>query len=795
MTAPRLLHLRGEGAFRRFDHDGTTLDAPTETVRLATVEQAGADPVIDPAVYAAWLALRGGAAIIPCRPDGCAEDAVLIAQRTGELLVDRGEGLKPWPLATASAPAASSGLRFTPRAAPAAAVLDEPAALARDPHGRLWLLEHGAARVLLLDADALRLLDVVPFPAGADLVHLAAANAGVLAVDAAGPGLFLQPYGGEWSKVAFTGAPPPAGARPVAAAGRDDRLAALYLLAAPIFRAPGAPPVHAQIALIEGAVARLVDVPGLTNPLPMLVLPGGDLLLGELTGLPGGTLRFTRFTVIEGGLRTVATLGVRGFDGRAFFTDGCDRPVVTTARGLRPLFAVLEAPNHTEGRVETYALDSERYGCVWHRVLLEVCLPPGTAVTIEARTSDDLFPGELRRLPRAPAEGGAPTPDVDRFPLGSRTPDDAEGWTPVGALDRRAAWADVPFAPPSPSGIETLEGLIKNSPGRYLWLRVHLRGTKRQTPALAAVRATYPRPSILDYLPAFWRAEPGAAQAMDQALSLFEGVLTELDLRIEALPLLFDPRVCPADALDWLASFLALALDPRLSEAQRRTLVSEGAALFRARGTMPGLARLCSIVADCPVDIVEAFRLRRARGSVLGGAGSVLGPAFGLGGDAIDDSAPVPWEIALQAKHDEVMKRRADARAAPPDAALCPPDDPPAPLDPDPLIALCRRSAHQFTVVVFRPFDADAAAVLDAAIERSKPAHTLHELCWLEAGFRLGVTTYVGFGTRLGDADAFAPAVVGASPLGAPTLLSGPTPARALGTFVGGARIGEDTYQ
>ncbi len=67
---------------------------------------------------------------------------------------------------------------------------------------------------------------------------------------------------------------------------------------------------------------------------------------------------------------------------------------------------------------------------------------------------------------------------------------------------------------------------------------------------------------------------------MDRMLALFEGFLTETDTRIEALPRLFDPLVCPAEGLDWLASFIALTLDARLSEEKRRTLIKEGAALF-----------------------------------------------------------------------------------------------------------------------------------------------------------------------------------------------------------------------
>lgn len=262
------------------------------------------------------------------------------------------------------------------------------------------------------------------------------------------------------------------------------------------------------------------------------------------------------------------------------------------------------------GRLETYALDSQRCQCVWHRVFVEACVPPGTAITLDARTADALYPDA--RMARSPVSGEETAERWEHAPaLGSRTPDDDEGWLPVGTLDLRPAWADVVFAPPAPDGLVTLEGLLKNPPGRYLWLRVRLVGTTRRTPSVAALRVTFPRPSLLEHLPAFWREDPERAAAMDQVLALFEGMLREIDSRVEALPSLFDPRVCPADALDWLAGFIGLAFDLRLPEGKRRSLLREGAQLFRQRGTVAGLVRLGEIVTGAKVEIVEAFRQHR----------------------------------------------------------------------------------------------------------------------------------------------------------------------------------------
>jgi phage tail-like protein len=252
---------------------------------------------------------------------------------------------------------------------------------------------------------------------------------------------------------------------------------------------------------------------------------------------------------------------------------------------------------------------------------------------------------------------------------------------------------------------------------------------------------------------------------MDRALALFEGFVTETDQRITALRHLFAAETAPAEALEWLASFLALVFDARVGEPVRRTLLREAASLWRARGTVGGLTRLLSILAEAPVQIVEGFRLRRGGAAVLGGGDwGVLGPGLALGADEGPDSAaPEDWEAALGLKHAALMARRAATRLA--GGVPCPPADPAGPQGGDALIRLVRRHAHRFTVIVPARRCAELEAVLELATETHKPAHTIHSLCWLDAGFRLGQGSLVGI-ARLGPRPAFAPAVLEA-PLGA----------------------------
>lgn len=741
-------------------------------------------------------------------------------------------------------PRPASPLRFGPSEPDAGgAPFVQPGALVTDPFGRLWLLERGAGRIRLLAEDDLRLLDTVMTPAGSDVVHLAATHWGVVAADREGQCLWRQPYGGEWERIVVEPSDELSEYAPIAVAGGPGERAVA------IFRPPENSAGLSRLAIVDRHRAYHKPIPGLEDPLPLILLPDGQVLIGEVEQAPEDQRRviFTRFMLTEEQLIVVGHWAVRRFDGRALFLNIGGQPFATNTKGVRPLFP-RQAALTTEGRVETFALDSGAYGCDWHRLFLDICLPVGTAVRVTARVADEPPPKYLRRLPSPPLgrSDSEDKPDGDwaaRRPLGSRSWDDEEGWVLVEALDRRPARVDVPFPPersarpsedeyhryrgaePEPLQLETLEGLLNTPPGRYLWLRFFLRGTTRRSPALVAVRATYPRPSLLEHLPAFWRAEPQAAQRMDRALSLFEGLYTEIDQRIGALPRILDPRVCPPEAIEWLASFVALSFDSRVTEAVRRQLLGEITELYRLRGTPKGLERLCEILAQCEVKIVEAFRVRRQAGAVVAATNrtgpdvgrSVLGSDLQLGGHEgeFKDASGDRWEVDLLAQHRQLMRESQQQRCN--GEEPCPAVDPPPPLagivrrwssEPcpvtgvvpppelirDPVIAFYRRYAHRFSVLLFRNQEPNVEAVVQAAVEGFKPAHTEHELCWLDAGFRTGNNTYVGVGTRLAGTAQIRPMVLGRSPLGIASTLSLARPSESLGTFVRAAQVGTDTH-
>jgi len=769
---PAFAHLRGRPMWGRCDHQGTRIEGEPGAVVLAPAPVTGEAGSLGPAALAAWRAALGSAVVLPCPPDRCVESRVLAAGGGRPLALLGPQGWvdlpPPVPGAAPATPLSAATAEFVapaPGPAPAA-----PDAVAQDPWGRLWLLDRPGRSVCLLAPD-LRVEAVLPLPPGWDPLALGCASFGLVVLDVASPRLLVQPWGGEWQGYRVPGA------------GAGDALVSLaadpaFPRAVALLRGAGVAP---RLLLVGADAVTLWDLPLVREPLHLILIAPDLVLVGQPVHLPGDRrpFSFRQIRLGPGGPEAEAGLAVRGFDGRALWRqDG--QVYASTAEGARALYPREQALGG-EGVVETYALDSGIFACVWHRLFLDLCLPPDCALSVEARTADDLPPFEVRRGRRLPVDlvpsGGsavvAPAVDDPWPPLGSLVVGEGEGWVPLGIADARPARADVPLAgidlerpsedplapirsavAPTPDLLATRELLITAPPGRYLWLRIRLRGTNRRGPALFALRASLPRPSLLDYLPAYWRADPQGGDATERALALFEGWSTELDGRIEVLRRLVDPRLAPAEALDWLASFLALVLDQRLREGVRRQLLMEIAPLYRARGTVPGLTRLLSILAEARVQIIEGFRLRRPTAAFVGEA--ALGPGLEIGGreGGPDLTEAQVWEAELATHHAALLLRRASQDQP------CPAEGPPDPLPGDPLIGFYQRHAHRFTVVVPRPCDAVLRAVLELAIETHKPAHTIHRLCWLDAGYRVGSASLVGI-SHLGAAHRSAPAVLG----------------------------------
>ncbi len=251
--------------------------------------------------------------------------------------------------------------------------------------------------------------------------------------------------------------------------------------------------------------------------------------------------------------------------------------------------------------------DGREPDCVWHRLLLDACIPQDCQVEVWSRTAN-----ELADLGIAPWQEEPPL------------------------LYHRPGGSELPFAGGTlPKADETWELLFQNAQGRYLQLKLRLSGNGRATPRLRALRVYYPRFSYLThYLPAIYREEPQSAWFLDRFLANVEGIYTSIEDRIASVQTLLDPISAPTEALDWLAHWFGLALDPAWDDAKKRLLIQHAMIFFQYRGTIRGIKMALRLALDDCADpqifdlssederirVIERFRTRQTAGVFVGDA-------------------------------------------------------------------------------------------------------------------------------------------------------------------------------
>lgn len=465
---------------------------------------------------------------------------------------------------------------------------------------------------------------------------------------------------------------------------------------------PGTPP-----RLRPGPATPVGVVTGATDPVALAPLPDGSLLLLDagpparllrvtatgslaipasdrahrhmaarpladgrvevtLAGAPGQTAE--RFHLVPDPMapagwraaRVPAIHPLRRFGGRALLVAGTHVLYDSGAEppAFVPVLALRSAAFARAASLETPVLDSGISGCTWDRLRLDACVPPGSALRVEAMAAET-----ADALAMAGAWRAQPTP----YPNGD-------------GGDRPAHHGASGFGAEA-GGWAVHDTLLQGVEGRFARFRITLEGDGRVTPALHALRAWFPRFSWSErFLPAVFRATPADADFLDRFLANFEGVATGIEDRIARADLLFDPRTTPAEALPWLARWCDLAFDPLLDVGRRRLFLAHAMQAFGWRGTIPGIraalrlafdpepgARIFAMTAPAPpggIRIIEAFRTR-GRLPPLAPANDD-GASFATPFTTVAASPALPpWVPADGAAGLALRLARAEGRAAP----------------------------------------------------------------------------------------------------------------------------------
>lgn len=711
----------------RAAHQGTALDADDQCVEIAWTSESIERPEVLPADPVGGLAFDGA-----CRLYHSLTEKGRI-ERVQWAVQDPFRRTAPAPtpmdVITASEPMIVGD--FAPP--PLSGDLAAPRGLAVDAHEHLFIAEADKSRILVFDLGRRRLMRVEALASegafGPRPVDLAAHGRAVYALTESPVQLFaLTAHSAAVARALPAGVTTPSRV----AVSPSGRVAVLE-------------PAASKVYFVDEGVS--FDIPERASDLEfetddVLVIarrPGEDFVRVRVGA---ADTRFDAPTLKAPGYREPCI--VRTPDGRIGYWSGAGfRHAVNARRRYEP-----------SGTVTTFRLDSGEWQTSWGRLFLEACIPAGTEVRVHSVAADEMPEEEtLARKPPANAGSAAvPYPELSPpMPPVAFAPRPGD----FHPIHRRESGRELPWAKrPADDRFVTYEAPILAGAGRFLWITLELTGNTRVSPRVRGLRAEHPSHDYLRRLPRTFSRDEGAASFLRRYLAIFEGFLGEVDARSAERATLLDPRAAPEEVLPWLASFFGLVLDSRWSTDQQRTLIAEIADLWRARGTVRGLARMLEIYLGVAPAVIEHFRLPGPGGSILGVAGAsmpatVIGATFRVGG-----------------------------------ARSTGPRDPAAP----PAEDATSTHAHRFTVVIPGALGDEQRAVVTDILEAHRPAHTLYDVCSVAGGVRLGVGLLVGVSTLVGRGAAFVPAQAGGWVLGVDGTVGQAEP----GITPGASRLGKD---
>jgi len=358
-------------------------------------------------------------------------------------------------------------------------------------------------------------------------------------------------------------------------------------------------------------------------------------------------------------------------------------------------------------------LDSEIYDCAWDAITLTIAqLPPGTSIALRARTCNS-----------------DPDDPVAMLLAGSGAPSVWQAWPTLNAAPQPD--------PSAPAGMQP-DYLVQSPPGRFLQLEVTLGGDGAGTPLLMSARLDFPRDSLLDNLPAIYSAPPEQRTFLDRFLALVQTTWSAGERQLTEFRRYLDPRSVPPEAMDYLASWLGIALEQSWTADQKRILLRALPDLRRTWGTIAGLRAWVRVylaaLADRPVADLEASGVPGIVESFVDRRHVLLAPEAGP-----VQAAGTLWSSSVERRFQIGVYDQLGS------AAIVSPGDP--------TVDVFRHYAFAFRVYVPAAFvqTAEAEAQLRRAIELQKPAHTTYELVLVEPRLRVGDQSTIDLDTVIGE--------------------------------------------
>lgn len=287
-------------------------------------------------------------------------------------------------------------------------------------------------------------------------------------------------------------------------------------------------------------------------------------------------------TIISSYRGRVDKMLIDHFD-RIFVWDGQQQ--LLTILSLKQRTLERDSTKLLEGVFISTAIDTKEDKTSWHKLLVDVELPRETKITISYYAADDctIFS------------------NGQHIDLNERIKDENMPFSEKEKL-LQPLWTNEISNP--------TDALLFNAEGRFLWFKIKLIGSEKQTPFVKKMRIYFPRTSYLSYLPAFYQEDRTSSEFLERFLSLFAKFLSGMDEQIQGLANYFDPNLVSGEFLKWLSYWLGISVDDSWSDKKLRELMHYAPYLYKKRGTKEAIAKIVEIYTGDAPFIIEHFQLK-----------------------------------------------------------------------------------------------------------------------------------------------------------------------------------------
>lgn len=285
---------------------------------------------------------------------------------------------------------------------------------------------------------------------------------------------------------------------------------------------------------------------------------------------------------------------------------------------------------------------------------------------------------------------------------------------------------------PLPNDVEDF--LLGGDKANFLFTGAIFRGDRTATVRLTQMRADFNVAGYLPYLPAIYREPASTADFLRRFVALFQGIFDDVEGEMDTLVRYFNPDSAPAEALPWLASWLAVEVDQGEPLARIRAAIAGAFRRYRWRGTAEGLRLALLEDAGVHANIVQpiseaSFWGFPADTRCSGVPSTLVTPQLG-GTTHLPSMQPGGAVLGSTAVLDHSYLIQDDQFGEP----------------------LFDGAADQFIVEVYRA-EVNSPARLELVrtiVEREKPAHTMWRLSILDASMRVGFQARTGIDAIVG---------------------------------------------